>query len=112
NYKCLDYIPSEVIAESEYLLKEGLFEKWMEELSLLYDVIIIDTPAILAVNDAIEIMQSAVMNMLVLAEGKHSPKQVQYTMAKLSLVGVKVEGFIFNMATNVRSYFDKGYKYV
>lgn len=61
-----------------------------------YDLVIIDTPPILAVTDAALILRMAGLNLMALGVGKDQMKEVHHAINMLEKGGVSITGIIFN----------------
>ncbi|WP_241609189.1 polysaccharide biosynthesis tyrosine autokinase [Rosenbergiella australiborealis] len=76
-----------------------------------YDIIIIDTPPILAVTDAAIISRYANTNLLVTRYELNSAKEVMAAIRRFEQNGIKVKGTIFNaIRETMSSYYSYGYK--
>ncbi len=94
---------------SELLMHEN-FTKLMEELSYIYDVVIIDTPPVLPVTDAVLIGKHAATNFLLVRSGMNSEKDVRAALQKLQYGNVTVNGVIFNgLPIRPSTYYDYGH---
>ncbi|WP_455922008.1 polysaccharide biosynthesis tyrosine autokinase [Pseudomonas putida] len=80
---------------SELLMHDN-FHKLLRELSPKYDLVIIDTPPIMAVTDAALAGRQAGTTLLVARFGKSSVKEVESAKRRLAQNGVLVKGAIFN----------------
>lgn len=78
------------------LLSSAKFAAMFEQLSPMYDHIIIDTPPVLAVTDGIIISQYAGVNLVIARYAKSQMKELELTVNRFEQVGVKVNGFILN----------------
>ncbi|WP_322102769.1 polysaccharide biosynthesis tyrosine autokinase [Paraburkholderia sp. J41] len=94
---------------SELLMSPRLAQ-YLEGLSARYDVLLIDTPPVLAVTDAAIIGGHAGSTFLVLRSGMHSEGEIADTMKRLRNAGVRVQGGIFN-GVPVRARGSYGYGY-
>lgn len=95
---------------SELLMHEN-FNKFMEEASYLYDVVIIDTPPVLAVTDAMIIGKHAASCFMLLRSGKHQLAEVRQTLEYLNRSDITVNGVIFNDMPHRPSYYSYGKYY-
>jgi len=94
---------------SELLMSPRLHQ-YLEGLSKRYDVILIDTPPILAVTDASITAVHAGSTFLVLRSGMHSEPEIVDAMKQLHNAGVSVRGAIFNaMPARARGTYARGY---
>ncbi|MDQ6975963.1 MAG: polysaccharide biosynthesis tyrosine autokinase [Mariprofundaceae bacterium] len=80
---------------SELLMHEN-FTKLIEEVSYIYDVVIIDTPPVLPVTDAVLIGKHAATNFLLVRSGMNSEQDIRAALQKLKYGNVTVNGVIFN----------------
>jgi tyrosine-protein kinase Etk/Wzc len=80
---------------SELLMHDN-FNKLLRELSPQYDLVLIDTPPIMAVTDAALVGRQAGTTLLVARFGKSSIKEVESAKRRLAQNGVLVKGAIFN----------------
>ena len=78
------------------LLGSDKFTELMKELSSQYDHIIIDTPPVLAVTDAVIVSQHAGVNLVVARYAQSQMKELEIVVNRFEQVGVKVNGFILN----------------
>jgi tyrosine-protein kinase Etk/Wzc len=81
--------PSELLMRSD-------FERLLGELSARYDLVVIDSPPILAVTDAAIIGHHAGTSLLVVRFGLNESREVEAAMQRLRQSGVKVKGVVFN----------------
>lgn len=61
-----------------------------------FDIVLIDTPPVLAVTDASIISAIAGSSLLVFRSGMHSEREVTYAIKKLTSAGARVVGGVFN----------------
>ncbi|PXW22825.1 polysaccharide biosynthesis tyrosine autokinase [Paraburkholderia caballeronis] len=94
---------------SELLMSPRLGQ-YLDGLSKRYDVLLIDTPPVLAVTDAAIIGGHAGSTFLVLRSGMHSEGEIADTLKRLRSAGVNVQGGIFN-AVPQRARNSYGYGY-
>jgi len=80
---------------SELLLHER-FEQLLETVSKQYDLVIIDSPPILAATDAAIIGRLASVTLMVVKSGSHPLRELEQSMKKLVQAGVNLKGVIFN----------------
>lgn len=78
------------------LLMTSRFAKLLEEVEANYDLIIIDTPPVLAVTDASIIGRIAGTTMCIARFWKTTPKELSLCEQRLSRSGVEIRGVIFN----------------
>jgi tyrosine-protein kinase Etk/Wzc len=93
------------------LLSSAKFAAMFEQLSPMYDHIIIDTPPVLAVTDGIIISQYAGVNLVIVRYAKSQMKELELTVNRFEQVGVKVNGFILNDIQRGSGGYGYGYGY-
>lgn len=92
------------------LLMHPRFTQLLEEVARRYDLVVIDTPPILAVTDAGIIAQQAGTNLLVTRFGLNQPREVELTMKRFEHNGVHLKGAIFNaVERRAVGYYSYGY---
>lgn len=113
----LDYISSGHIPPNPAeLLSSSKMEEMLSELSESYDYILIDTPPVTVVADAL-VLAKLVSGVLVIAKQKQTPHDaLKKTMASLEFAEAKVLGFLINETVQEKRYYSKkyykyGYKY-
>jgi tyrosine-protein kinase Etk/Wzc len=94
---------------SELLMNAG-FTALLDQLLPLYDLVIIDTPPILAVTDAAVIGHHAGTSLLVVRFGLNQAREIALAKQRFEQNGVQIKGAIFN-AVERRSagYYSYGY---
>jgi tyrosine-protein kinase Etk/Wzc len=80
---------------SELLMHEN-FSKLIAEIKTQYDVIIIDTPPILAVTDPAIVGRHSGTTLLVTRFGQNAIKEIDYTRQRFEQNGIDVKGVVFN----------------
>ncbi|MDQ8935914.1 polysaccharide biosynthesis tyrosine autokinase [Acinetobacter rudis] len=95
--------PSEILV-SDY------FQTLLQNLSSLYDHIIIDTPPVLAVTDAIIVSQYAAVNLIVVRHGQTLIKTLDLAKNRYEQAGSKINGVILNDIQRSIGY-GSGYRY-
>ncbi|WP_440058216.1 polysaccharide biosynthesis tyrosine autokinase [Pseudomonas fragariae (ex Marin et al. 2024)] len=80
---------------SELLMHDN-FHKMLAELSPLYDLILIDTPPILAVTDATLVGRQAGTCLLVARFGMTTVQEIEASKRRLGQNGILIKGAIFN----------------
>lgn len=80
---------------SELLMHDN-FNKLLRELAPAYDLVIIDTPPIMAVTDASLVGRQAGTTLLVARFGQSSVKEIETSKRRLAQNGVLIKGAIFN----------------
>ncbi len=93
---------------SELLMHEN-FSKLVEEVSEKYDLVIIDTPPILAVTDPAIVSAHAGSTLLVTRFGQNHVKELELTRNRFEQNGIDVKGVVFNgvvkKASNAYGYY-------
>lgn len=96
--------PSEMLGSEQFAVL-------LNQLSQEYDHIIIDTPPVLAVTDAIIISQYAGVNLLVARYAKSQMKELELSLSRFEQANVKVNGFILNDIQRAGAGYGYGYGY-
>lgn len=78
------------------LLLQARFTDFLKFLSQHFDLVIIDTPPILAVTDAAIIGKQCGTTLMVVRFGMNTPKEVQIAENRLATAGVPLKGTILN----------------
>ena len=110
----LHFIPrGKVPPNPAELLMHPRFKELMEHLSEQYDLVLVDTPPILAVTDAAIVGQLAGTSLIVTRFGQNSVKEVDVTFNRFGQNKVEIKGAILNCierrASNEYGYYN--YKY-
>lgn len=93
----LDFIPrGQVPPNPSELLMHNRFKLLMETLSGQYDIVLVDTPPILAVTDAAIVGQLAGSSLIVTRFGVNSVKEVDITLTRFAQNNVEIKGAILN----------------
>jgi tyrosine-protein kinase Etk/Wzc len=92
-----DVITRGVVANnpSELLMRPG-FEQALEDLSEMYDMVIIDTPPVLAVTDACVAGKHCGTTLLVTRFDKNSVHEIQMAKKRLESSGLEIQGAVLN----------------
>jgi len=108
----IDFIPTGTIPPnpSELLIHEN-FVQLLEGFTKQYDLIIIDSPPILAVTDAAIIGRMVGATLMVIKAGLHNKRELEQSIKRFSQSGVAIRGFIFNDMPQSSSRYGYGYKY-
>lgn len=106
----IDFIPTGAIPPnpSELLLHER-FGIFLENISKQYDLVIIDSPPILAVTDAAIIGRLASATLMVAKAGEHPMRELEQTTRRLIQAGASLKGIVFNDLPQLSS--RHGYSY-
>ena len=95
------------------LLMHANFSALLEQASEQYDLVILDTPPLLAVTDAAIVGRLSGTNLIVTRYGLNPAKEIELTVRRFSQNGVAIKGAIFNgvekKASNKYGYSDYGY---
>jgi tyrosine-protein kinase Etk/Wzc len=76
------------------LLMAERFKQAIDQFSRAYDVVIVDTPPVLAVTDSMLIGKHAGTTLLAMRHGRHSDAELRHTMRLLGSAGVAVSGIV------------------
>ncbi len=94
---------------SELLMHEN-FSRFVKEISGMYDLVIFDTPPILAVTDAALVGGLAGTTLMVTRYGINGVKEIEFAKRRLEQNGLLVKGVIFNAVERKAStYSEYGY---
>jgi len=106
----LDVLPAGTIPPnpSELIGSEAMTQL-VNELSLSYDVVVVDTPPLLAVTDAALVSSAVSSTLLVVAAKQTRRSDVQRALAALDRVGTSAAGLILTKSRRKRS--SEGYYY-
>jgi tyrosine-protein kinase Etk/Wzc len=95
------------------LLMHANFSALLEQASKQYDLVILDTPPLLAVTDAAIVGRLSGTNLIVTRYGLNPAKEIELTVRRFTQNGVAIKGAIFNgverKASNKYGYSDYGY---
>jgi tyrosine-protein kinase Etk/Wzc len=95
------------------LLMHANFSALLEQVSKQYDLVILDTPPLLAVTDAAIVGRLSGTNLIVTRYGLNPAKEIELTVRRFTQNGVVIKGAIFNgverKASNKYGYSDYGY---
>lgn len=80
---------------SELLMKAN-FTTFLDEVSSRYDLVILDTPPLLAVTDAAIVGRLSGTNLIVTRFGLNPAREIQLTMRRFAQNGIELKGAIFN----------------
>jgi tyrosine-protein kinase Etk/Wzc len=93
------------------LLASPRFRELIERAEKEYDLIIIDTPPVLAATDATLVAGLAGVNLLVLREGRHALREIETALKRFHHTGAKIAGFVFNDVSQLSNGMGYGYHY-
>lgn len=92
------------------LLMHARFREFMTWASERYDMVIVDTPPILAVTDAAVVGSVAASTLLVARNNMTTVKEIQVSYGRLQRMGVKIKGAILNdVVKSSASYYSTAY---
>ena len=92
------------------LLMHPRFAQMLQAVAPRYDLVIVDTPPILAVTDAAIVAAHAGSSLLVTRFGVNQAKEILLTMKRFEQNGVQVKGTIFNaVEKRATGYYSYGY---
>ncbi|TDQ24897.1 tyrosine-protein kinase Etk/Wzc [Raoultella sp. BIGb0149] len=106
-----DFIPrGKIPPNPAELLMHERFDRLIEWANSKYDIILIDTPPILAVTDAAIIGRNAGTTMLVARFEVNTPKEIEVSIRRFEQNGITVKGCILNAVVKKTSgYYSYGY---
>lgn len=111
----LDYVArGSVPPNPSELLMQQSFHDFLEAMSQCYDLVIIDTPPILAVTDATVVGKLAGTSLMVVRFDSHPPGEIKAAKRRLESAGVNIKGAILNgvkKTTNSRHGYYGSYLY-
>ncbi|WP_283628131.1 polysaccharide biosynthesis tyrosine autokinase [Shewanella baltica] len=91
------------------LLMHANFSKLVAEISVAYDLVIIDTPPILAVTDPVIVSAHTGTTLLVTRFGQNHLREIELTRNRFEQNGIDVKGVVFNgvlkKASNAYGYY-------
>ncbi|CAI8949906.1 protein-tyrosine kinase Wzc [Pseudomonas sp. IT-P258] len=91
------------------LLMHVNFRELLAQLSELYDVVIIDTPPLLAVTDAAIVGRDAGICLIVTRFGVNPAKEIELTIRRFAQNGIELKGAVFNgVEKRAASYYGNG----
>lgn len=90
------------------LLMHANFHTLMDQLSKMYDVVIVDTPPILAVTDAALVGRLAGTSLIVTRFGLNPIKEIEVTLQRFRNNGIEIKGAIFNAVEKKASAYGYG----
>lgn len=91
------------------LLMHANFRELLAQLSERYDVVIIDTPPLLAVTDAAIVGREAGISLIVTRFGVNPAKEIELTIRRFAQNGIELKGAVFNgVQKRAASYYGNG----
>ncbi|MDR9440394.1 MAG: polysaccharide biosynthesis tyrosine autokinase, partial [Halomonas sp.] len=92
------------------LLMHARFTAFLEQVSQAYDLVIIDTPPVLAVTDAALVGKQCGTSLMVARFQQNPVKELQIANRRLETAGVNLKGVILNaMERKAATYYGYGY---
>lgn len=109
----LDFIPrGEVPPNPSELLMHPRFKELMDWATQKYDMVLIDTPPVLAVTDACIAGQYAGTTMMVVRYGENTISEIELGLQRFEQNNINVKGAILNcVVRKTGSYYQYGYHY-
>ena len=92
------------------LLMSARFETLLEELRAQYDLVIIDTPPVLAVTDSTVIGRYAGTTLLAIRHGRHPLSELEETAKRLRNGGVNLRGVLLTDVPQTGAFTGGGYR--
>jgi tyrosine-protein kinase Etk/Wzc len=92
------------------LLMSKRFETMLDELKKQYDLIIIDTPPVLAVTDSTVIGKHVGTTLLVIRHGRHPVGELAETAKRLRNGGVNLQGVLLTDVPQAGAFIGSGYR--
>jgi tyrosine-protein kinase Etk/Wzc len=96
--------PSEIVGSPR-------FRAFLTEVCGKYDLVLIDTPPILAVTDGAIIGRHAGVNLLILRAGQHPIREIALAVKRFADAGVSIHGSVFNAVNMAAGRFSRAYQY-
>ncbi|MEH6689083.1 MAG: polysaccharide biosynthesis tyrosine autokinase [Halopseudomonas sabulinigri] len=90
------------------LLMHANFETLLKKLSSMYDLVIVDTPPVLAVTDAALVGRLAGTSLIVTRFGLNPVREIEQTLQRFRNNGVDIKGAIFNAVEKKASAYGYG----
>ena len=109
----LDFITTGIVPPNpaELLMSEP-FADLLQQLGKMYDMVVIDTPPILAVTDGGIVARHAGTNFMVVRSDQHHINEISAALKRYQQMGARVQGAIFNgVDLSTRHYGSTGYAY-
>jgi tyrosine-protein kinase Etk/Wzc len=92
------------------LLMSSRFQTMLDELKSRYDLVIIDTPPVLAVTDSTLIGKHAGTTLLVVRHGRHPLNEIAETAKRLRNGGVGLRGVLLTDVPQEGAFLGSGYQ--
>ena len=84
--------PAELVASDR-------LERIMEEASERFDLVVIDTPPVLAVTDAVLVARTAGVILMIMKAGEHPMRELQAAIRSFTRNGLRVSGLVLNQVS-------------
>ncbi|MFP3798274.1 MULTISPECIES: polysaccharide biosynthesis tyrosine autokinase [Paraburkholderia] len=97
-------------AHPSELLMSARFERLLEELKSKYDLVIVDTPPVLAVTDSTVIGRYAGTTLLAIRHGRHPLSELEETAKRLRNGGVNLCGVLLTDVPQTGAFVGGGYR--
>lgn len=109
----LDYVARGTVPPNpSELLMTRRFAEFLDQVGDDYDLVIIDTPPVLAVTDAAIVGKLVGSTLMITRFGESAPREIERAMQQLESAGVAVKGSILNaIERRAASYYGYGYGY-
>lgn len=101
----LDVITSGTGANPSEILMNSRLSELMQWCSSHYDIVLIDSPPLLAVTDATIIAAHAATTLLVARYEQTTSKEIETTVARFKQNGIQVKGAILNGVSQTKKYY-------
>jgi tyrosine-protein kinase Etk/Wzc len=83
----------------------------LDELSRRFDLVIVDTPPILAVSDSLSVARLAGLTFLVLRAGQHPHREIALAVKQFALNGIRLHGAVLNDVRTTRGRYGRYGRY-
>jgi len=93
------------------LLMSARYRELVERLEKQFELIVVDTPPVLAVTDATIVARLAGVNLLVLRDSHHPMREIQAALKHYQQTGARIAGFILNDVSRASAGSAYGYHY-
>lgn len=108
----LDFIPhGQIPPNPSELLMHSRLPELLDWANDKYDLILVDTPPVLAVTDASIISRYAGTVMMVVRYGYNSVKEIEFGIQRFAQNNIDVKGIIFNGVVKTSDYYRYGFEY-
>ena len=94
------------------LLASQRFETVLNELSRLFDLVIVDTPPLLAVTDSLLVARHAGVNLLVLRARQHTMREISLSAKQFAQNGTRLHGAVLNDVRASRGHYGRHGRYL